>query len=159
MRKLPVFLVIIIFLTILSSPVLAQPARPVSPTCDLCGYCVGGDYPSNWQKCVDCVYENYDNAIVKEGYNWTVFGCLPTQAGGFVQNIVSFVIAIAGGITLLMLIFGGFLILTSSGDSERLATGKNIILSSILGLLLIIFSVFLLNFIGYQILKIPGFGG
>jgi hypothetical protein len=35
--------------------------------------------------------------------------------------------------------------------------GKDIIFSSIFGILLILFSIFLLHFVGYDILRIPGF--
>ncbi len=55
------------------------------------------------------------------------------------------------------MLFGAFQIMTSQGDPERLKAGKELIGSALAGLLMIIFSVFLLQLIGVQILQIPGF--
>ena len=47
--------------------------------------------------------------------------------------------------------------MTSAGNPEQLNAGKELIGSSIAGLLLVVFSVFILQFIGVNILGIPGF--
>ena len=65
---------------------------------------------------------------------------------------------LAGGIAFLLILFGGFQILTSAGNPEKLNEGRELVSSAVAGLLLIIFSVFLLRLIGYDILRIPGFG-
>lgn len=75
----------------------------------------------------------------------------------FVAWFLKFAIGIGGGIAFLLIIFGAFQILTSSGNPEKVKAGKELITSAIAGLLLIIFSVFLLRLIGVEILKIPGF--
>jgi len=67
-------------------------------------------------------------------------------------------IKIAGGVAFLLIIFGAIKILTSAGNPENVRAGRELITSAIMGLLFIIFSLFLLQLIGVKILNIPGFG-
>lgn len=90
--------------------------------------------------------------------SWTALGCISTEPSGFVAWLLKRVIGIAGGIAFLLILYGGFQILTSTGDPEKLTSGKDIIVSALAGLLMIVFSVLLLRIIGVDILKIPGFG-
>ena len=121
-----------------------------TPACDPCGFCVGGTKPANWDQCVAC--------LAQEGKSWTVLGCIPSNPGGFIQIILQTAVKIAGGIAFLSLLYGGFVLLTSGGDITKITRGKTIVTSSIVGLLMIIFSVFILRLVGYEILRIPGFG-
>lgn len=89
----------------------------------------------------------------------TALGCISVTGTDFVTKLLNFGVGIAGGIAFLLIIFGGFQILTSAGNPERLNEGKELISSAITGLLMIVFSVFLLKIIGVNILCIPGFGG
>lgn len=89
----------------------------------------------------------------------TAIGCIPygdpnTFAGWFLK----WAIGIAGGIAFLMIIFSGFQIMTSSNNPQQLQTGRELLTAAVSGLILIIFSVFLLNLIGVGILGIPGLG-
>ncbi len=87
---------------------------------------------------------------------WTPFGCIEATPQEFVAKLLQIAIGIAGGLAFLMIIYGGFTIMTSSGNPEKLNGGKEIVTSAIAGLLLIIFSVVILKIIGVDILKIPG---
>jgi len=87
----------------------------------------------------------------------TAIGCISTEPSGFVASILNFAIIIGGAVAFLLIIFGAFQILTSSGTPEKVQAGKELITSAIAGLLLIIFAVFILRLIGAEILKIPGF--
>ncbi len=89
---------------------------------------------------------------------YTAFGCVQATGQGIFTKFFSVGMGIAGGIGLLLILFGGFQILTSAGNPERLTAGKEMVWSAIAGLLLIIFSLFLLQLIGFKILGIPGFG-
>lgn len=94
---------------------------------------------------------------VTNGIN-TAIGCInATDAGEFVGELFKLGIGIAGGIAMLLIIFGGFQILTSTGNPEKLNAGKELVGSAIAGLLMILFSTFLLKVIGVNILCIPGF--
>lgn len=88
----------------------------------------------------------------------TAIGCIPTDPAALFTKFFQFGIGIAGGIAFLLILFGGFQILTSAGNPEQMNEGKELVTSAIAGLLLIIFSVFLLRVIGVTILGIPGFG-
>jgi len=88
---------------------------------------------------------------------WTALGCIPTDPSAFIGKLLSFGVALAGGIAFLLILLGGFQILTSTGNPEQLQAGQELVSSAVSGLLLIIFSVFLLRLIGVDILGIPGF--
>ncbi len=61
------------------------------------------------------------------------------------------------GIAFLMIVFAGFQIATAAGDPKRVKAGQELLTSAISGLLLIVFSLFLLNFLGVTVLHLPGF--
>lgn len=86
----------------------------------------------------------------------TALGCVSTDPSTFVGTLLGWAIGIAGGIAFLLIVFGGFQVVTSSGDPEKLNNGKEIIVSAMAGVLMIVFSVILLKIIGVDILHIPG---
>lgn len=88
----------------------------------------------------------------------TAFGCMPTEPAAFLQNILSIAIPIAGGVAFIMAIASGFTVLASRGEPKKLEQGKERFLATSAGLILIIFSIFLLRLLGFTILTIPGFG-
>ena len=74
-----------------------------------------------------------------------------------INNILPIAIGLGGAIAFLLIVFCGFQIILSAGNPDRVKAGKEMITSAIAGLLLIIFSVFILRLIGHDILEIPGF--
>ena len=88
----------------------------------------------------------------------TAIGCLmagdPKQ---FISQLLGWGVGVGGGIAFLMIVFAGFQMVTASGDPKRVQAAKELLTSAIAGLLLIVFSIVLLNLIGFQILKLPGF--
>ena len=66
-------------------------------------------------------------------------------------------ISLIGGIGIIFIIYGGFILVTSAGDPSRVRMGKEYITYAIVGLLLAIFTMVILQVIGADILKIPGF--
>jgi hypothetical protein len=100
------------------------------------------------------------NCTAKDGTKGinTAIGCISTDAesGGFATSLLGIAIGIGGGIALLLMLYGIFLITTSAGIPDKLNQGKQIIESAIGGILFIILSVVLLNLIGIKILAIPG---
>lgn len=85
----------------------------------------------------------------------TAIGCIPI---GNTTNLIIFVlkwgIGIGGGIAFLLILYSGFMIMTSSGNPERVKAGQELLTAAISGLLLLVFSTFILRIIGFDILKI-----
>lgn len=99
-------------------------------------------------KCWDCQ---------NTGGIWSAIGCLPTDFTVLLKNYVFKIgVGAAGGMAFIYFLYGAFIILTSSGNAEKMEEAKQIITSALAGLILIIFSVFLLRVIGIDILQIPG---
>ncbi len=94
-----------------------------------------------------------------DGYIDTAIGCIPfTNTTSLISFILRWALGIAGGIAFLLILVAGFQIMTSRGDPNRLKAGQELLTSAIAGLILLIFSVFILRVIGVDILKIQGFG-
>ena len=88
----------------------------------------------------------------------TAIGCIPiTDPNLFIGFILRWAIGIGGGIAFLLIVYSAFMIMTSQGNPERLKAGQELLTSAIAGLIMLIFSVFILELIGVKILQIPGF--
>ena len=86
----------------------------------------------------------------------TAFGCVPVEMNAFAQWMFPKMFGIAGGISFLLMIYG-FIKLGTSGSDPKAAQGaQETITSAIMGLLVSVFSLFLLRLITIGILKIPG---
>lgn len=179
-----VFVVVMLLVSILFTTILPANAQEYA-TCDQCGYCQGQTPPTNWDKCRDCLYNvggapATSNETLKlgppgpfedivpttvPGNYYTGVGCVRTggftksgSAGAVSQAILNVIFSVAGGIAFLYILFGAFQVATSQNNPERLNYGKRLIIGSIIGLIISLSAVFLVNIIGGQVLKIPGFG-
>ena len=89
----------------------------------------------------------------------TAIGCIPVgDTNAFIGFILRWAIGIGGGIAFLLIVYSAFMIMTSQGNPERLKAGQELLTSAIAGLIMLIFSVFILKVIGVDILRLPGFG-
>lgn len=92
----------------------------------------------------------------------TAIGCIPVMGTDGKYNFLNFVlrwaIGVGGGVAFLLIVYSGFMIMTASGNPERLQAGRELLTSAISGLILLIFSVFVLKFIGVDILGLNEFG-
>jgi hypothetical protein len=101
-------------------------------------------------KCLECSEDN--------GGLYTGLGCIPTTFSSFVSNfLLGFGISLGGGISLMCIIYSAFMIQTSRGNADKIQHAQEQLTACITGLMLIIFSIFILRVIGVDILKIPGF--
>lgn len=101
---------------------------------------------------VRCDYKGEDIGIN------TAIGCIPVLTDDpdlFLAWILTWAIGIAGGIAFLLILVAGFQIITSQGNPERMKAGQELLTAAVSGLLLLIFSIFILNFIGVDILGLP----
>lgn len=73
----------------------------------------------------------------------------------YIGNIIEAAIPLVGIIAFIMILVGGFTILTSGGNPENTQKGKNIITYAVLGIVLAIVSwlilLFIQNFTGAQV--------
>ncbi len=155
---------------------------PRHAVCDQCGYCPPNPPPQSWEKCRQCLYPQASSDPSKmetllidpetnlpvspiKGKMFTFLGCLGVgggtsfeekeSVGNFTQTILNIIFSIIGGVAFLYLLYGGFIIATSQSDPEKINYGKRLINGAIIGLVFSLFSVFLVNFIFSNILKLP----
>lgn len=77
-----------------------------------------------------------------------VNGPLPdrfTNLASVVSNAIPFIFPIAGVILLLYLVWGGFDILTSMGDSKKVEAAKGKVTNAIIGFLIIFFAYWIVQ--------------
>jgi hypothetical protein len=77
---------------------------------------------------------------------------LTTQAGtsgvlSLIGTIIKTILGIMGAVTLLMFVFGGFTMLSSGGLQDRIQQGKKALIWGALGLILIIMSYVIVDFV------------
>ena len=113
-------------------------------------FCQKQDKPEDRSACLNCA---------NDGGVFSGIGCVKTDSKKFIEETVfGLGIGLAGGFSLLCIIYAAFMMQSSQGNPEKLKKAQEMITSCIMGLMLIIFSVFILRLIGFNILKIPGFG-
>lgn len=87
----------------------------------------------------------------------TAFGGISTKPEEFITRLFGIILGFSGGIALLLIIFSGYQMMMSQGNPEKIQGARETLTSAIVGLLFIIFSLVILEFIGLDILHIPGF--
>lgn len=103
-----------------------------------------------------------------KGKYFTQLGCVDTSlssfsdpgaAGGVLNFILTKLIFPATGVLAFgTLIYGSFLLVTAQGAEMQIATGKRYITGSIVGLIFTFSIVLIVNIVGSDVLRIPGFG-
>lgn len=88
----------------------------------------------------------------------TALGELKTDPTGFTQRVFAILLSFSGGIALLLIMRAGYVLMTSQGKPQQIQEGRDQLIAAIVGLLFLIFSFVLLEVIGYDILRVPGFG-
>ncbi|MBI2032065.1 MAG: hypothetical protein HYT09_00290 [Candidatus Levybacteria bacterium] len=84
---------------------------------------------------------------------------IPTEPIPFLKKLMSILLGLAGGIALVIIIISGYRLMISQGDAEKIKGAREMLTAAIVGLLFIIFSLVILQFITVDILQIPGFSG
>ena len=62
-------------------------------------------------------------------------------------NVSQIILGIVGALTLLFFVYGGVVFLTSSGNKEMVTKGRNIIVGSIIGLVIVFASYTIIGFV------------
>lgn len=100
-------------------------------------------------------YDTCQKCVNDKGI-WTAIGCLKTAPSELIPQLLRIAVSIAGGLTLLMLLFGAFRLSTSAGDPKAVEEAQETMTNAVIGLAVILLSVVLLRVIGVDILGIPG---
>ena len=87
----------------------------------------------------------------------TDLGCVPQDPAGFTSSLYGFGLALIGGVALLSIIYGAYLVLSSGGDPAQLKKGKSYIVYAILGVLLGLAGFAFYNIVTVDVIRIPGF--
>ena len=87
----------------------------------------------------------------------TDLGAIPCDPAGFATSLYGIGLSFIGVVALLFIVYGGFLILTSQGESYQIRKGKSYITYSIIGVVLAISGYALYQILAIDVIKIPGF--
>lgn len=102
------------------------------------------------------------NTCVAKGaegeYIFTAVGCVGVSGKALAADIIKLLLGIAGGVALLSFLNAAFKLTISRGDSTKVKEAKELVTAAVTGLLFIIFSVIIMEFVGVRILHIPGLG-
>lgn len=86
----------------------------------------------------------------------TAIGCIPIgDPDTLTEFLLKWGLGIGGGIAFILIIYSGYIIMTGSGNPQRIQAGKELLTSALTGLLLMVFALFILRLIGIDILGIP----
>lgn len=88
----------------------------------------------------------------------TAIGCVPTDPSVLTNTLLRYLTGIAGGLALILMIYGGLQMVTANGDDQKIKAGRDQFNSAVIGLLFILFSVILLRIIGVDILGLNNLG-
>ena len=91
-------------------------------------------------------------------YIFTAVGCVQVSGSNLASDLIRLLLGISGGVALVSFLAAAFKFTISRGDSSQIKSAKEMITASITGLFFLIFSVIILEFIGVEILRIPGLG-
>jgi len=87
---------------------------------------------------------------------YTAIGCFPIgDAQSSMVFIFRWALGIGGGISFLLIILASFQITSSSGNPEKIQAGRELLTSAIAGLIMLIFSFYILKVIGVDLFKLP----
>lgn len=132
-------------------PSNAPSPAPKLSTYEFCRQIPGDDEARS--ECEACVGD-----VEVQGKIYTAFGCLDTSQTGLAADLIRLFLGVAGGLAFLSMLFAGATFATSQGDTTKVKQAKDLLTASVSGLFFIIFSTIILNFIGVEILRIPGLG-
>jgi hypothetical protein len=125
-------------------PYCINPFTCVAGTCMVAGYIAAGQ---PW-----CDFISPDSGIR------TAIGCVPPTTQEMIVTLTNWGTGLAGGLALIMIIYAAITITTASGDARKIQAGREMILSALGGLVLIVLAVVLLQFFGTQILNLSPLG-
>ena len=71
-----------------------------------------------------------------------------------VSMLINVFASVMGFLAIVMIIYGGFMLLTAQGDPARIKRGKDVVLYSVIGLILVVLAYAIVNFVMNSGIKI-----
>lgn len=162
MKKIFIGIFVFAFLFIIQGINNESQAASPPPTYYSCknDQCVEDPKGKILAECTEICYTESNDPLCNDGESInTAIGCVPIgDTDTTIGWILGWAIGVGGGIAFLLIIYASFMTMTSQGNPERLKAGQELLTSAISGLVLLIFSVFILKFIGIDILGLDNFG-
>lgn len=91
-------------------------------------------------------------ACFNSGGIWTAIGCVDPTPIGILTGIIRIAFGVMGGVALLQVIYAG--IMYQMGNEEKIKEARKMITATILGLVVLVFSIVILRVIGINVLDI-----
>lgn len=89
----------------------------------------------------------------------TAIGTVSTgNPSGLISIILSSLLSISGAIAIFLIIRSGYKLMFSQGNPEQVQVAREELTAAIVGLLFIVLSLILIQFIGLDVLRLPTFG-
>jgi hypothetical protein len=98
--------------------------------------------------------EDISSPICVDGGINTAFGCIKYDLVGLSKFVLGWSLGVGGGVALVLIAYSGISFMISRGDPRGTNEARSVFIAAISGLLLIIFSAFLLRVIGVDILNL-----
>jgi len=76
------------------------------------------------------------------------------QACNAISNAINYIFIAAGFLAVIFVIYGGYVLLTSGGDSSKIESGKKMIIWAIIGIVIVAFAKFAVYFVT-QLINTP----
>ncbi len=89
----------------------------------------------------------------------TPFGPINANMGDVVSTIGKIGVSVGGIAAIGLMSAGAIRILTSTGDPEKLMEGREMITNALMGLALVVLALFVLQFLGWDLLGLGRLGG
>lgn len=115
-----------------------------------CSYLMSIPDPDSFEKCDDCM---------KAGHVWTSLGCIKAaDPYAFVGQIITWATILGAGLATAIIGFQGLQIVMAGDDPKKVKAAQEAITAAISGLLLIVFSIMLMNILGIKVLDLANLG-
>lgn len=87
----------------------------------------------------------------------TGIGDINTDGAGILYSVFVLILSMSGGILVIIIMYAGYLLMTSRGNPEQIQKARDLLTSAIVGFLFIIFSYVVLGVVTDDLLNLPGF--
>lgn len=90
---------------------------------------------------------NVTSYLTTKGQGQEYFKKGSNPIGSFIIEIINFLVLTIGSLCFVAIVIGGFVLMTSHGDTNQLEKGKSIITLAIVGLVIVLTSYFIASFV------------